>query len=244
MTKELKIYPAIDILEGKCVRLFKGDYAQSTSYGDDPVDMAKRWRDEGAEFLHVVDLDGAKEGRPVNLSIIEKISSTTGLPVQTGGGIRNREYLEQVFESGIARAILGSSAIKDPDFTKTALEEFGEQIVIGMDTRGGKIAVEGWLEDSDVSAIDLANEMKKHGLKLVVYTDIEKDGTLAGPNINALREFADSTGIATIASGGMSKPQDIEDLKSLVQEGVPLDGVIIGKALYTGDIKLMDLSLN
>lgn len=236
--KQLTIYPAIDIRDGKCVRLFKGDYDQETIYDDSPLAVALKWQKLGAKFLHIIDLDGAKEAKPVNLEIIKEIKSKTGLPVQTGGGVRSFETAQQIIDAGIDRVILGSVALKDPDFTKAALEKFASKIVISFDCRNGKVATEGWLEDSEVEAVDLALEMKKHGLCTAVYTDIDRDGTLQGPNLDELKNFATKTQIPTIASGGMSKPKDIEDLQNLKNDGILIEGAIVGKALYTGDIEL------
>lgn len=237
----ITIYPAIDIRDGKCVRLFKGDYAQETVYDDSPLAVALKWQELGAKFLHIIDLDGARDAKPVNLEIIKEIKTKTGLPVQTGGGIRNFETAQRIIDAGIDRIILGSVALKDPEFTKAALDKFSDKVAISFDCRNGKVATEGWLEDSKVSAIDLALEMKKHGLGVAVYTDIDRDGTLQGPNLDELKNFAQKTQIPTIASGGMSKPHDIEALQNLRDSGVAIEGVIIGKALYTGDIKLCDL---
>jgi len=232
------IYPAIDLRGGNCVRLYKGDYAQETIYDSKPLELAAQWQSLGAEFLHVVDLDGAKEARPVNLNIVTEIIAKTNLKVQYGGGIRNYETAISILNAGVHRIILGSSVLKNPEFVKRILSEQADRVIIGMDCRKGRIAVEGWLVDSDVTAITLAEELKKHGLIRVNYTDIERDGTLEGPNFAETEEFARATGLSTIASGGVSGIADVERLRAV---GSPVDGVIIGKALYSGRIKAEDL---
>lgn len=241
MTEPITIYPAIDILDGKCVRLFQGDYSQETVYNNDPVAVAREWKEQGAKFLHIVDLDGAKKAEPVNFEIIKKIYEETGLPIQTGGGIRDFAKAKMILDAGIERIIIGTSALKDKDFTIQALETYGERVAIGMDCRDGYIAVEGWEENSDVKAIDLALELKKHGLKTVIYTDISRDGTLTGPNTAELKAFAEATQIDTIASGGMSQVEDIQGLQALRDEQITIEGAIVGKALYTGNIKLREV---
>ncbi len=227
------IYPAIDLRGGNCVRLYKGDYEQETIYDTNPVDVARKWKNLGAEFLHIIDLDGARSAKPENLAVATEIAKATGLRIQFGGGIRNYELAKQVLAAGVERIILGSSVLKNPEFVKRILGENAESVIIGMDCRKGRIAVEGWLEDSDVTAVALAEELKKYGLKRVNYTDIERDGTLEGPNFEETEEFARSTGVSTIASGGVSGLADVKRLREL---GSPVDGVIIGKALYTGRI--------
>lgn len=235
------VYPAIDILDGKCVRLFQGDYAQGTVYNFDPLAVAKDWAKLGAKFLHIVDLDGAKMGSPVNLDTIREIAQSLDIPVQLGGGIRDYETAKQVLDAGVKRIIIGTAALRDLEFTKKLLAEHGDQVAVGMDCRDGKLAIEGWQTDTEMRAIDFANDLKKEGLELVIYTDISRDGTLEGPNIVELKEFADLTGVATISSGGISNIKDVLELKSLKDKGSNIDGAIIGKALYTGDIKLDEL---
>lgn len=223
----MQIYPAIDIRGGRCVRLLKGDYNQETVYGDSPVAMARHFINGGATWLHMVDLDGAKEGRPVNAQYVLDVKRTLDVRVEVGGGVRREEDIQYYLTHGVDRVILGSSAIADPDFVKRMLAAYGEQIVIGIDAREGYVAVEGWLKTSEVTATDLALELVKAGAGAFIFTDISKDGTLSGPNVAAIRQLADMTEREVIASGGVSTLADLEALKSA---GVP--GVIIGSALY------------
>lgn len=232
------VYPAIDIRGGACVRLHQGDYDKEEIYNSDPVKVAMDFKACGAKYLHVIDLDGAKAAKPVNLEIVLNIVKQTGLPVQLGGGIRDFENAKKILDSGVQRIILGSSVLKNPEFVKQALSEFADRVCIGMDCRNGRIAVEGWLEDSDVLATDLAEELKKHGLARVNYTDIARDGTLAGPNTVELKNFAETSQIKTIASGGVASIEDVDELSQLSDF---VDGVIVGKALYTGNINPEEL---
>lgn len=229
------IYPAVDIKDGKCVRLVQGRFDDVTVYSDNPIEIALKWEREGATYLHVVDLDGARTGEPKNLSVITGIAAKLGIPVQTGGGIRSMDTIEYLISQGVARVILGTSAVKNPELVKCALERFGNHIAIGIDARDGKVAIEGWERTSSFSAVDFAKKMEDMGAKTIIYTDISRDGMLAGPNLKAMEEMASSVGIEVIASGGVSSVQDIIDLK---KAGV--DGVIVGKALYTGNIKLAE----
>lgn len=231
----MRIYPAIDIKDGKCVRLYKGSFSQVTVYGDDPAQMAKRWENEGGEFIHVVDLDGAKHGHGVNADIIKKICRTVNVPVQTGGGIRSMEDIEAKLSCGINRVIIGTSAVRDEDFVRRAIDKYNEKIVIGIDARDGMVAIDGWEEVSRHKAVEFALKMQEFGAKTIVYTDISTDGTLAGPNVEAMREMAESTKLDVIASGGIG---NVEHIASLMPTGV--EGVIVGRALYTGDVSLAD----
>ncbi len=235
------VYPAIDILNKQCVRLVQGDYAQDTVYNNDPVFIARKWASMGAKFLHVVDLDGAKDGEPVNLDVVKHMVFKVQVPIQLGGGIRNFETAKRILEAGVQRIILGSAIVKDREFVNKALNEFGDRVVISMDCRNGKLAFDGWTTDSDLNAIDVAKELIPMGLKIVNYTDIGRDGTLEGPNVEAIEEFANSTKVHTIASGGVSNINDVIQLKDLRNKGLPVGGVIIGRALYTGDIDLKKL---
>ena len=235
------VYPAIDIRGGKCVRLFKGDFQQETVYHHQPDAVYLSWVDQGAKYVHVVDLDGAKEGRPAHLTIakamVEKgIAGGHRTPIQYGGGIRNLETLEQVLETGVSRAIIGTSAVEDKQFVRQALMTYGDRVAIGLDCRDGFVATKGWLETATVKATDLAVELQQWGAKLFIYTDISRDGTLTGPNVEEMLEFADSTGSNVIASGGVS---NIDDLKVLsAQRGRGIVGAIVGKALYTGAVTI------
>ncbi len=229
------IYPAVDIKDGKCVRLVQGKFDDVTVYSDNPIEIALKWEREGATYLHVVDLDGARTGEPKNLGVITGIAAKLGIPIQTGGGIRSMDTIEYLIGKGVARVILGTSAVKNPDLVKLALEKFGNHIAIGIDARDGKVAIEGWERTSSFSAVDFAKKMEDMGAKTIIYTDISRDGMLAGPNLKAMEEMATSVGIEVIASGGVSSVQDIIDLKN-----AGVDGVIVGKALYTGNIKLAE----
>ncbi len=232
----MEILPAIDLLGGKCVRLYQGDYEQSQVYHEDPVTVARQWQAQGASRLHLVDLDGAKEGEPVNLEAISKIVESLNIPVQVGGGLRDRARVKQLLDLGVSRVILGTIAVENPDLVGELCTEFPGQIVVGIDARDGKVATRGWLETSTVEAGELAQRMEKLGAAAIIYTDIHRDGTMQGPNLEALRQLAGELTIPVIASGGVSQVQDLLNLLSLESLGV--NGVIIGKALYTGDIQL------
>jgi phosphoribosylformimino-5-aminoimidazole carboxamide ribotide isomerase len=223
------IYPAIDIRGGQCVRLYKGDYAQETVYGH-PLDMASKWVDQGAQWIHLVDLDGAKEGKPVNDDLIVGIAKEVPVPVQIGGGIRDIRQVDAYLSQGVQRIILGTSAIKQPEFVKEALKEFGSHIVIGLDARNGYVATEGWLEASQVKTEDLALRLAEQGAETFIFTDISKDGTLTGPNLEDTVKLAECTGKEVIASGGVSTLKDLQELAHLRDRGVT--GAIVGKALY------------
>ncbi|MDD9898646.1 MAG: 1-(5-phosphoribosyl)-5-[(5-phosphoribosylamino)methylideneamino]imidazole-4-carboxamide isomerase [Candidatus Melainabacteria bacterium] len=233
------IYTAIDILNEKAVRLYKGDYDQEHTYNNDPHFVAKRWQQLGAQYLHIVDLDGARDGKLVNRALIKLIVNELKVPVQVGGGIRNIESLEILMNAGINRAILGSAIIKDPDFVKEAFKIYGgEKIVLGIDCKDGYLAVEGWQESSQLTATDIVQQYMEHGLKYVVFTDIDRDGTLEGPSITDLRNLLEACPeVQVIASGGVSDMNDVNDLKDLKHMHNNLDGVIIGKALYEGKIE-------
>jgi len=229
------IYPAVDIKDGRCVRLLQGEFYKVTVYSDDPLEMALKWESLGAEYLHVVDLDGARTGEPKNISITSKIAAKLNIPVQLGGGIRSIETIEKVISMGIRRVILGTSAVKNPDLVKQAVENFRENIVIGIDAKDGKVAIDGWEKTSEFTAIDFANKMVELGAKTIIYTDISRDGMLTGPNLDAMREMAQSVDAEIIASGGVS---NLKDIKNLKETGV--SGVIVGKALYTGNVDLQE----
>ncbi|MEY2984235.1 MAG: 1-(5phosphoribosyl)-5-[(5-phosphoribosylamino) methylideneamino]imidazole-4-carboxamide isomerase [Cyanobacteriota bacterium] len=232
----MEILPAIDLLGGKCVRLYQGDYDRSQIYHEDPVTVAQQWQTQGASRLHLVDLDGAKAGQPINLTAIAAIVKALDIPVQVGGGLRNRDRVKQLLDLGVGRVILGTIAVENPDLVGGLCAEFPGQIVVGIDARNGKVATRGWLETSDVEAGTLAHRMETLGAAAIIYTDIHRDGTMTGPNTDALRELALQLSIPVIASGGVSQLRDLFSLLSLESHGV--NGVIIGKALYTGDIQL------
>jgi len=234
----MDVIPAIDLLEGRCVRLYQGDYDRSQVFSENPVDVAKQWVDQGATRLHVVDLDGAKAGKVVNLGAIEAIAHAVSVPIEIGGGLRDRTSVQQLFNLGVEWAILGTIAVEEPQLVQQLCEEFPGQIIIGIDARNGRVATRGWLETSEVLATQLAVQMQKLGAAAIIYTDIHRDGTLIGPNLEALRELASVISIPIIASGGVSSLTDLLSLLALEPQGVT--GVIVGRALYTGDILLKE----
>jgi len=230
------VYPAIDIIGGSAVRLSQGDYARKEVYHADPSEVARRWENEGAKFIHVVDLEGAKEGKSFNREAIAKICAAVSVPVQVGGGIRNMETVEDMFSIGISRVILGTAALANPDFVKKAVAKHGDKIAVGIDAKDGKVAVQGWLEVSDTDAIEFAQLMAQIGVAHIIYTDIATDGMLQGPNVAAMREMAEAVSLNVIASGGVSCAADVEELRP-----TGVGGVIVGKALYTGAVKLREI---
>ena len=234
----MEVIPAIDLLDGKCVRLYQGDYDRASIFNDNPVEVARQWAEQGATRLHVVDLDGAKAGKSVNLSVIEAIATAIEIPVQVGGGLRDRAGVARLLDTGVERAILGTVAVEKPELVTELCNEFPEQIVVGIDARNGMVATRGWLETSEVAATDLAQRMAQQGAAAIIYTDIHRDGTLSGPNMDALRELAESIDIPVIASGGVSSLTDLLSLLSL--EPIGVTGVIVGRAIYTGDVSLKE----
>lgn len=232
------VIPAIDVKSGRCVRLFQGLADQETVYGEDPALMARKWVGEGAEFLHVVDLDGAFEGYPKNWETVQKIISSVNLPIELGGGIRSPEMVEKLLSGGVTRVIIGSRAVDSPDFLELIFREFRERIVPSIDARDGIVLVKGWEESTNLKAIDLGITLKKIGFNLAIYTDTAVDGTLDGPNLPAIEEFLDQTGLKTIAAGGVSRLEDIVNLKKLESKG--LVGAITGKAIYEGKLNLAE----
>ena len=229
------IYPAIDLYGGKAVRLFKGDYAQMTVYSDDPVSVARDFAAAGASHIHLVDLEGAKIGRPANLSTIAKIVETTGLFAEVGGGIRNMETIDSYLSIGVSRVILGTAAVKDPDFLKEALAKYGEKIAVGVDLKDGFVAIKGWTETSDLKAEDFFIQMQNLGIKTIICTDISRDGAMKGTNRELYRDLSAKFDIDLIASGGVSS---MEDVKALAE--MKLHGAIIGKAYYIGAVDLKE----
>ncbi|MBM4331065.1 MAG: 1-(5-phosphoribosyl)-5-[(5-phosphoribosylamino)methylideneamino]imidazole-4-carboxamide isomerase [Deltaproteobacteria bacterium] len=230
------IIPAIDIRGGKCVRLIQGDYNQETVYGEDPAAMAERWINQGAGFLHLVDLDGARDGLPHNRGTVEAIVRRSSVPVQAGGGIRDLATVEDYLSLGVRRVILGTAAFADPQFLKEACIEWPGRVAVDIAAKEGRAAVAGWVKETGVLAIDLARRCEELGASLIIYTDILRDGTQKGINLQATREMARALKIPVIASGGISTIADIEALLPLEPEGVC--GVIVGKALYAGTLKL------
>jgi len=232
------IFPAIDIRGGKCVRLTEGRFDAETVFADNPLDMARRWANEGAEYLHVVDLDGALAGKPVNLDIVKAIAREVDIPLQLGGGIRTLESIAALLDAGVSRVILGSVAVKQPELVKGACDKFQDRVVVGIDARNGQVAVEGWGVAGGIEAEELAVKMAAVGVARIIYTDISRDGTLAGVNVAATSSLAKAAGIPVIASGGVSNLDDIIAVRAAESDG--LEGVIIGKALYTGGVSLQE----
>lgn len=234
----MDVIPAIDVLDGKCVRLYQGDYQQAQTFDENPAAVARQWADQGASWVHVVDLDGAKAGESVNLAAIEAIVQTIDVPVQVGGGLRDRQSVVNLLERGVRRVILGTIAVEQPELVRSLCAEFPAQIVVGIDARNGKVATRGWLETSEVLATDLAQQMAQFGVAAIIYTDIHRDGTLQGPNLEALRDLATAVDVPIIASGGVSSVSDLMRLLSL--EALGVTGAIVGRALYTGDVVLQE----
>lgn len=232
------IIPAIDIRDGKCVRLFKGDFAKETVFSDRPEEMALKWQRAGARFLHLVDLDGALAKKPVNLDTVERIMKSVDIPVELGGGIRSLENIDAVLALGVERVILGSVAVQEPALVEEACRKYEERIVVGIDAKDGIVAVDGWGVSGDVEAGELARRMVKAGVRTIIYTDISRDGTLAGVNAEATVALAKESGAAVIASGGVKSLSDIRRLKALEGEGIA--GVIVGKSIYTGALDLQE----
>jgi phosphoribosylformimino-5-aminoimidazole carboxamide ribotide isomerase len=238
------IIPAVDIKNGKCVRLLQGRMEDETVYSDDPGAMAEKWAALGAGMIHVIDLDGAFAKSPQNMASISKILRTVKVPIQLGGGIRNEETVDQYLAMGVKRVIIGTEAIKKPKFVKKVCRTHPHQIVVGIDARNGKVAIDGWTQTTRVDAIDLARELEDCGVAAINFTDIQRDGMQSGPNIEATRRLAESVSIPVVASGGVSSIKDVEALLPLQASGVI--GVIIGKALYSGTLDLkaaLELSL-
>ncbi|MFM7471648.1 MAG: 1-(5-phosphoribosyl)-5-[(5-phosphoribosylamino)methylideneamino]imidazole-4-carboxamide isomerase [Nodosilinea sp.] len=234
----MDVIPAIDLLQGNCVRLYQGDYDQSQVFDQDPVAVAQRWVEQGATRLHLVDLDGAKAGQPVNWPVIQAIVQELTIPVQVGGGLRDRDRVADLLALGVQFAILGTAALEQPDLISDLSQSFPDRIIVGIDARNGKVATRGWLDTSQTSALDLARQVEERGAAAIIYTDIQRDGTLQGPNLEALRAMAEAVTIPVIASGGVGGLGDLLQLLSLEPLGVK--GVIVGRALYTGDLSLKE----
>jgi len=232
-----ELIPAIDLLGGQCVRLTQGRYDEATVYDGDPGKVASGFRSAGVTRIHVVDLDGAKSGSPVNREAVAAIVAAAGtVPVQLGGGLRDLARIEAAFEDGVQRAILGTVALRDPALVKAAAKRWPGRIVVGIDARDGRVAVEGWIEASETTAIEVARRFEDAGVAAIVYTDIARDGTLAGPNLESTAELADALSIPVIVSGGVSSETDIVRSATLAPRGIA--GVIVGRAIYTGDVSL------
>jgi phosphoribosylformimino-5-aminoimidazole carboxamide ribotide isomerase len=227
------ILPAIDLIGGVCVRLTRGDYSTSAKVADDPVEAAKSFEALGAEWLHMVDLDGAKAGEPVNAGVIEKVRNATNLRIEIGGGVRTLDSVRRYIDIGANRVILGSAAINDPALVREAVDSYGDAIAVGIDAKGGRVKAGGWLEDGGTDYLDLAAAMDEAGVATIIYTDIAKDGTLAGPNLVELSRINDRVGADIIASGGV---RNIDDIRDLIRLGV--SGAICGKSVYAGTLDL------
>lgn len=232
----MTIFPAIDLRGGKCVRLFKGDFDQETVFSDQPAEVAQQWQAQGAQFLHLVDLDGARAGHSENLATVREILAAVTIPVELGGGIRTLEDIDEVLALGVRRVILGSVAVRDPELVAAACAKYGDRIVVGIDAKDGIVAVDGWGVSGDVDVITLAKRMKQAGVRTIIYTDISRDGTLAGVNVEATAKLARESGVHVVASGGVRDVRDIEALKPYEKDGI--EGVIVGKSIYTGSLSL------
>lgn len=232
----MKVFPAIDLSGGRVVRLYKGDYEKLTVYGDDAVGTAKRFYADGARYLHIVDLDGAKSGRPLNSALIEEIAASTGMFCEVGGGIRTMESIDAYLNHGAGRVILGTAAVNDPALLKEAVNRYGEKIAVGVDAKNGKAAVNGWTETTGVSGPEYLRSLRNIGVKHVIYTDISKDGTLTGTNLRLYKELAEIEGLNITASGGVTY---IDEILKLREYGI--DSVILGKAIYEGVLNLPEV---
>ena len=233
------VLPAVDIKGGRCVRLLRGERGSEKVYFDDPVRAALVWQDEGARLVHVVDLDGAWEGMPKNWKVVSRILKAVEVPIQLGGGLRSLEAIGRVLDAGVERAVLGTAAVEEPGLVAEAVRRFGpERIVVGLDVKDGEVAVKGWTEGSGLSPSVLGLRMRDLGVTRALYTDISRDGALSGPNIEAIRKFAESTGLKLIASGGISSLEDVVKIRGLEPFGV--EGMVVGRALYEGRFSLRE----
>ena len=230
------LYPAIDLKEGQCVRLWRGEMNRATVFSDDPPEQARKFAGQGCKRLHVVDLDGAFAGKPMNAAAVDAILAAVSVPVQLGGGIRDPAAIARWLERGVARVVLGTLALRAPETVRAACREFPGKIAIGIDAKGGRVAVEGWAESSEMTTLDLARKFEDSGAAAVIHTDIERDGTLAGLNVAATAELAAQLSIPVIASGGVASLEDIKALKRAENSGI--EGVIVGRALYDGRLDL------
>lgn len=232
------ILPAIDLRGGNCVRLVKGDFKQETIYSEHPEEIALRWEGEGAEFLHVVDLDGALAGEPQNMDAIKRILQAVKIPVEVGGGIRSMESIDRLLSIGVSRVILGSVAVHKEELVQEACSAYGNRIVVGIDAKKGIVATDGWEKSASISAVELAKKLGAFGLETIIYTDISRDGTLSGVNVTETAHLARASGIKVIASGGVKSISDIEELKKRECDGII--GVIVGKSIYEGTLSLTE----
>jgi len=231
----VEIWPAIDLRGGKCVRLQQGDYDRETVFGEDAVAMARQWSDWGASHLHLVDLDGAREGRPRNLAVVASILQSVNLACELGGGIRNEQTIRELLDLGLCRLVIGTLAIREPQWFRSMCRQFPQRLVLGIDARDGKVATHGWLQTSDMEATDLARQFSTEPIAAIIYTDIATDGMLAGPNVAAMAEMQAAIDLPVVASGGVTTREDVARLAA-----IPMAGCIIGRALYAGTITLPD----
>jgi len=236
----MKIFPAIDIKDKKCVRLIKGDFENKTEYETSPIDQAKKYQDHGFRDLHIVDLDGALTGRTVNLDIIQEVVSKYDLKIEIGGGVRTFDSIRKYIDAGVDKVILGSAAIKNKEFLKEACEKFKNKIALGLDTKNGNLSVSGWKENLNIKTIDFLKEVNSFGLSRIIYTDINKDGMKTSPNFDETIKIAELSNCPVVISGGVSSINDIKKAKDLNNKNI--EGIIIGKAIYDGDIKLDELA--
>jgi phosphoribosylformimino-5-aminoimidazole carboxamide ribotide isomerase len=231
----MKIVPAIDLIDGKCVRLYQGDFKQTTQVAEDPESQLERFIQDGAELIHIVDLDGARIGEPAQYELISRLCSLSGVPIEVGGGIRNIKTVEKYVNAGVSRIVLGTAALEDMDFVEEALARFPEKIVIGIDAKDGKVAVRGWETVSNIDFIQFAKTLADKGAKTIVFTDISRDGTMSGPNIEQLEQLLQEVDCHIVASGGISSKEDIEALA-----GIGITEAIVGKAIYEGKVSLQE----
>jgi phosphoribosylformimino-5-aminoimidazole carboxamide ribotide isomerase len=229
----VEVWPAIDLRGGKCVRLKQGDYARETVFGDDPAAMARHWVDLGAECLHLVDLDGARDGRPANLASVRAIVAAAGVPCELGGGIRDEATIRELLDLGLVRLVIGTLAIREPEWFRRMCRAFPGRLVLGIDARDGRVATHGWLETSDMPATALARQFAAEPIAAIVYTDIATDGMMSGPNVSAMAEMHSAVDLPVVASGGVTTAEDVARLAA-----VPMAGCIIGRALYEGTLTL------
>ncbi len=234
----MQLIPAVDLHGGKCVRLLMGQREKETIYSDNPAEMALKWEREGADRLHVVDLDGAFDGAPANTALIKEMASRLTIPLQLGGGIRSREVVESAFKLGIQRVILGTVAVEQPQLVRELVQTYADRIIVGIDARDGLVAIKGWVQGAGLDAVEFARSMQDYGVQEIIYTDIARDGTLHGPNLPALENLARELDISIIASGGIASLEDLRKVKGLEPLGVR--GVIVGQALYAGKFTLQE----